>query len=535
MFSAVSAVSRLFSVCLYVLFLKVCLRVSRIQRCFWTGVDNRALRVRLTPPVGARTTVMTGGDLWELGMNRRDFIRCSVAAVLGGAAFGRADRAQMAQKLNIVCFFSDDMGRLDTPVYGSKDVRTPTMEKLASGGMTFDNAFVASPACAPSRAALLTGLMPARNGAEANHTYPRKGVKFLTGVLKEMGYEIACFGKVAHGANKPVYGFDYYRAKRMGISGEVAKYFKNRKSAKKPCVLLMGDRRPHVPWIKESAYDPDKVTLPPYFVDTPETRRHQARYYTDITNMDADMGRCLEIARKQFGDNFIFVFTSDHGGQWPFGKWNLYDAGVRVPMLIVWPGKVKAGVRTGAMVSWIDLFATLIEAAGGKAPAGIDGKSFIGVLRGQTSRHREAIFTTHSGDGVMNVYPIRSVRTDKYKYILNLRPDCQHSNHSDILRKDGAGAYWDSWDAAAVDDSAVAAIVKRYYVRPAEELYDLESDPLEQKNLAGDPKHEKERRELRGRLDRWMKEQGDTKKVFGKPYPASGRRPREVLGRGKKK
>jgi len=77
--------------------------------------------------------------------------------------------------------------------------------------------------------------------------------------------------------------------------------------------------------------------------------------------------------------------------------------------------------------------------------------------------------------------------------------------------------------------------VKRYYVRPAEELYDLESDPLEQKNLAGDPKHEKERRELRGRLDRWMKEQGDTKKVFGKPYPASGRRPREVLGRGKKK
>lgn len=459
-------------------------------------------------------------------MKRRDFMRCGAAAVLGGVGCFGAVRPQKRPALNIVCFFSDDMGRLDTPVYGSKDVKTPTMEKLAARGMTFDNAFVASPACAPSRAALLTGLMPARNGAEANHTYPKAGVKYLTGVLKKMGYEIACFGKVAHGANKPVYGFDYYRPKRMGISEQVAEYFNNNnRKSDKPCVLLMGDRRPHVPWIKEPAYDPAKVTLPPYFVDTPETRRHQARYYTDITNMDADMGRCLAIAEKQFGRNFIFVFTSDHGGQWPFGKWNLYDAGVRVPMLIVWPGKVKAGVRSKAMVSWIDLFPTLIEAAGGAAPAGIDGKAFTDVLTGKTASHREAIFTTHSGDGRMNVYPIRGVRTLKYKYIINLRPDCYHTNHSDILRKDGAGAYWDSWDAAAKDDPGAAAIVKRYFVRPAEELYDLEADPLEQKNLAADPARQKERRELKALLEQWMTEQGDTKKLFNKPYPASGPRP----------
>ena len=473
-------------------------------------------------------------------MKRRDFLRCGAVAVLGGITCARGAMAAKRGALNIVCFFSDDMGRLDTPVYGSKDVRTPAMEKLAGGGMTFENAFVASPACAPSRAALLTALMPARNGAQANHTYPRKGVKFLTGVLKDMGYEIACFGKVAHGANKPVYKFDYYRPKKMGISEDVAEYFdkrnmRDRGTPKKPCVLLMGDRRPHVPWIKEPAYDPEKVTLPPYFVDTPETRLHQARYYTDITNMDADMGRCLEIARKQFGENFIFVFTSDHGGQWPFGKWNLYDAGVRVPMLIVWPGRVKAGARTGAMVSWIDLLPTLIEAAGGKAPEGIDGKSFLDVLSGKTSRHREAIFTTHSGDGVMNVYPIRSVRTEKYKYIMNLRPDCQHSNHSDILRKDGAGAYWNSWDAAAKKDPKAAAIVNRYFVRPAEELYDLEADPLEQRNLADDPGRRKDRRELKAMLAKWMKDQGDTKKVFRKPYPAGGPRPRDVLGRTRKK
>jgi len=407
------------------------------------------------------------------------------------------------------------------------------MDKLAAGGMVFENAFVASPACAPSRAALLTGLMPARNEAEANHSYPRPGTTFLTSVFKEMGYEIAAFGKVAHGANKPIYRFDSYRPKRMGISEEVAKYFKNRNSDK-PCLLLMGDRRPHVPWIKQATYDPAKVTLPHYFVDTPETRAHQARYYTDITNMDADMGRCMAIAKKQFGDNFIFVFTSDHGGQWPFGKWNLYDAGVRVPMIVVWPGKVKPGVRTKAMVSWVDLLPTLIEAAGGKPPNGIDGRSFLGVLEGKTGKHRKVIFTTHSGDGVMNVYPIRSVRTEDFKYIMNLRPDCYHSNHSDILRKDGAGAYWHSWDAAAKKDPGAAAIVKRYFVRPAEELYDLKKDPSEQDNLAQREEMQAKRKELRGMLIDWMKAQGDRKKLFRKPYPTSGPRPTKLMVQRKK-
>jgi arylsulfatase A-like enzyme len=370
--------------------------------------------------------------------------------------------------------------------------------------------------------------MPARNGAEANHTYPRSGTTYLTSVFKKMGYEIAAFGKVAHGRNKPVYGFDFNQRKNMGISANIANYFKRHKTDK-PYVLLMGDRRPHVPWIKQAQYAPDKVTLPPYFVDTPETRRHQARYYTDITNMDADMGLCLEIAKKQFGDNFIFVFTSDHGGQWPFGKWNLYDAGVRVPMLVVWPGKIKPGTRTKAMVSWVDLLPTLIDAAGGASPKGIDGKSFLDVLTGKSDKHRDMIFTTHTGDGVMNVYPIRSVRTARYKYILNLRPDCQHSNHSDILRKDGAGAYWDSWDEATKKDADAAAIVNRYFVRPAEELYDLENDPLEQKNLAADPARQKDRRELKALLTKWMIAQGDTKKLSRPPYPASGPRPREVV------
>ena len=432
---------------------------------------------------------------------------------------------------HIVILLTDDLGGRDTTVYGSRDVRTPNLDRLAANGMTFDNAFVASPACAPSRAALLTGLMPARNGTEANHTYPREGTSYLTTSLKSMGYEIAAFGKVAHGNYKPEYGFDFFSRPRVGFAANVKRYFQQRTS-ERPVCLMVGDRRPHVPWTKDSIYDPSKVGLPPYFIDTPETRQHRARYFSDITGLDEELGQVIDMARKNLGEGAVFVFSSDHGGQWPFGKWNLYDAGIRVPLVVEWQGKIAASTRTDAMVSWIDILPTLIELAGGEVPSGIDGRSFAGVLYGEAREHREEIFTTHSGDGVFNAYPIRSVRTERFKYILNLLPSHLHTNHSDILRRDGAGEYWDSWDKAAATNPEAAAIVRRYFERPAEELYDLRTDSLEQTNLAYRPEHGDLARELRARLESWMHGQGDSRTVFHEPYPASGPRPdAQTVGR----
>ncbi len=435
-----------------------------------------------------------------------------------------------AARPHLVVYLSDDLGYLDTSIHGTGDVRTPNLELLAAAGMVFDNAFVASPACAPDRAALLTGLMPARNGAEANHTYPKPGTAYLTAALKAAGYEIAAFGKVAHGKEKPEYGFDYFSRPPINLAAHVDDYFRQRQS-EGPVCLMVGDRRPHVPWTTDNIYDPDEVTLPPYFIDTPATREHRARYYSDITGLDEEMGKIREMVRERLGDDVIFLFTSDHGGQWPFGKWNLYDAGIRAPLIVSWPGKIKPGTRTEAMVSWVDILPTLLDLAGAEPPSGIDGRSFAAVLLGKAKEHRAEIFTTHSGDGVMNVYPIRSVRTKRYKYILNLLPGCYHSNHSDILRKDGAGAYWDSWDAAAESDPKAAAIIERYYVRPAEELYDVNADPLEQNNLAGDPDQQERLRELKGKLEAWMEAQGDQKTVFERPYPVTGPRPNPKLVR----
>ena len=437
---------------------------------------------------------------------------------------GLAANVVLFAKPHIVVFFTDDLGGDDTTVYGSKDVRTPNIERLAAMGMTFDYAFVASPACAPSRAALLTGLMPARNGAEANHTWPSPGVPYLTTTLKELDYEIAGFGKVAHGDAKPEYSFDYYDRPRVGLAANVAKYFAQRESDG-PLCLLVGDRRPHVPWTEETMYDPNEVSLPPYFIDTEETRQHRARYFSDITGLDEEFGKVMDISGERLGEDIIYVFTSDHGGQWPFGKWNLYDAGIRVPLIVAWKGHIQSGTRTQAMVSWVDLLPTLIDLAGGEIPDYVDGRSFANVLTGKATTHRELIFTTHSGDTVFNVYPIRSVRTTRYKYILNLLPGYLHTNHSDILRKDGAGRYWDSWDKAAESDPEAARIVRKYFERPAEELYDLAADRLEQNNLATNPDFADLKGALRAVLEDWMDEQGDQETVFNEPYPASGPRP----------
>ena len=440
--------------------------------------------------------------------------------------------ALAATKPNMVIFLADDHGYADSSVYGLPSIRTPKMKSLAEQGMRFTHAFVASPSCGPSRAALLSGMMPARTGAEANHMMPRPGTLMMVKKLQQQGYEVAAFGKVGHGKEQQMAGFDT-AADYPGHDGKklvkLVKDFLAQRTSDKPLCLMVGDHRPHVSWSENATYNPEEVTLPPDTIDTPETREHWARYLTDVTGMDQTMAEVDELARKHFGhDDYLFAYSSDHGAQWPFGKWNLYDRGTRVPLIIRWPGNIKAATTSNAMLSWIDLMPTFIDIAGGPAPAGIDGRSFKNVLAGQSETHRDHIFTTHTGDGIMNVYPIRAIRTDRFKLIRNQLPDAYHSNHSDILRVDGAGAFWDSWDLAEKTDPKPAAIIAKYYQRPKVEFYDLEKDPNEQINLATNPEYQEQIQRMSKKLDAWMQQQGDKQTVFQEPYPISGPRPVEA-------
>ena len=327
-------------------------------------------------------------------------------------SLARCSNIAAADKPNLVVFICDDLGSLDTTPYGATDVRTPNIQRLASRGVKFLQAFVASPSCAPSRAALLTGLMPARNGAEPNHTRPREEIKKLPKYLQELGYEVASFGKVAHYGQGSYYGFDVVRGEGGGNYTGIAlaaEFLKNRTSDK-PLCLMVGTNWPHVPWPDMSAYDPAAITLPPTHVDTAQTRQSRTRYYAAVTKADDDLGAVLEAVQQKLDPaKTITFFTSDHGAQVPFGKWNLYDAGIRVPLIAAGPG-IKAGTTSDAMVSWIDILPTLVELAGGTPPADIDGRSFAAALRDEKATHRDEIYATHSGDREFNVYPCRSLR-----------------------------------------------------------------------------------------------------------------------------
>jgi uncharacterized sulfatase len=232
---------------------------------------------------------------------------------------------------------------------------------------------------------------------------------------------------------------------------------------------------------------------------------------------DDDLGTIRQAVQQYLEpQNTYTFFTSDHGSQFPFGKWNLYDAGIRTPLIVAGPG-IQGGKATDAQVSWVDLLPTLVDLAGGAAPTGIDGRSFAPVLRGEKPTHREEIYTTHSGDGRFNVYPIRSLRTPKWKYILNLHPEYQHATHVNRAAAADRPSYFQSWETAAQTDPKAAQIVGRYKQRPREELYDLAADPYELHNLAADSQQAERLAAMRTKLEAWLKEQNDQLTVFSEP------------------
>ena len=358
--------------------------------------------------------------------------------------------------------------------------------------------------------------MPARNGAHPNHSSVRKGIRSLPHYLAPLGYRTVLFGK-NHVSPQSAFPFEY-------VAGRIPPAGPDQGSAldttaldrllathdpTRPLCLIVSSWSPHIPWPENDGYDREELELPPGSVDTPEARKALARYYTDVTQLDARLGSCLaSLDRHGFTENLLFTYAADHGAQWPFAKWNLYEAGTRVPLIVRWPGHIKPGRTTSAMVSLIDLLPTFIEIGGGSPPEKIDGRSFAPLLAGETDTHRNAIFATHTGDGRINQSPMRAVRTDRYKFILNLHPERKYETHiSRGVARDGRD-YWDSWLAAAIDDESAKRVVTAYAHRPAEEFYDLKRDPHERRNLA-DSLPASLKKNLRVKLADWREQQGE--------------------------
>jgi N-sulfoglucosamine sulfohydrolase len=441
-----------------------------------------------------------------------------------------ADRAASTQtrqrsgvRPNVVLFVADDLSAADSGPYGNKQVRTPNLDRLAAQSIRFDRAFAGSPTCVPSRAVLYTGLMPFRNGAHPNHSRSRDGVKSLAHYFQQLGYATAQAGKrhfnppsvfpfeIIKDSEVPEPGFESKPALRLDLNTATVDRWLAGANRATPFFLVVADHSPHVVWPEKAEYKPEEVVIPPNHIDTPDTRRARARYYTDITKMDRNVGSVLaSLDRYGLAENTIFIFTSDQGAQLPFAKWTVYDAGIRVPLLIRWPGVIKSGSATDALVSLADIVPTFTEAVGGKAPEGLDGESFLKVLKGPAQSHREYIFATHTGDRQWNRNPARCIRTARYKLILNLAPEITYTTHIDLAKDhDGGREYWPSWEAQARTDRRALAVIDRYRNHPKEEFYDLLTDPYEIHNLIGDQRYADIIADLRARLAEWRKQQGD--------------------------
>lgn len=435
----------------------------------------------------------------------------------------RSDPTRSSGRPNMVIFIGDDLGVDDTGPYGNKIVKTPNLDRFARESLLFSSAFAGSPTCGPSRSSLFTGLFPFRHGAHGNHSAVRENARSLVKYLQPLGYRIAIAGKLhvgpeeifnferISGTNVPEPGFEKKPGLRYDLVMDPVDQWLSRQEQDRPFVLIVADHSPHVVWPDKSSYRPGDIDIPTVHVDTDQTRKARARYYEDITKMDANFGKLLHSLDKYaLTENTMLIFTADQGPQWPFAKWSLYDDGIQVPMMIRWPDRVKPGSRTTALVSQVDLLPTFVEMAGGEAPDHIDGQSFLEVIKGKTDTHREMVFASHTGDRLMNRSPARMLRTNRYKYILNLAPENVYHTHMDkATDHDGGREYWSSWVERAQTDKDAAAILQRYHHHPAEELYDLEADPDETMNLANDGKFAAMLQNYRKKIAEWRQQQGD--------------------------
>ena len=403
---------------------------------------------------------------------------------------------------NIVIILADDQTWSDTGCYGSPIVKTPNIDHLASEGLRFDRAFTATAMCAPTRQQLYTGIFPVRNGAFPNHSKVKPGTKSLVHYYRDAGYSVGLCGKRHFG---PAASFPFKTVNRDQL-----KSFVNQED---PFVLVYASNSPHLPWEDgdTSAYDPASFKLPPYMHDNVETRSALRKYYAEITDFDRELGeldRIVDEAGKK--EDTIFIYTSEQGAQFPFGKWTCYEIGLHVGLVMRWPGKIEAGSETKALVQYVDVLPTLLDLCGIEKPNNLDGRSFAGVIHRETTIHNEYVYGVHTTRGIIqgsSSYPVRSVRDNRYKLIRNLNHRIEFSN---VLINGNGSSYWSSWVRDSGADENVKRLIDRYIRRPEVELYDLENDPYEQNNLAGQTGYRKIFRRLDDQLKRWMQQQGDS-------------------------
>lgn len=410
---------------------------------------------------------------------------------------------------NFFLIMADDATARDLELHGGQ-AYTPHINQLASEGMMFTQCFQAAPTCAPTRHNLFTGIYPVRTGTDPNHAIAYDWVRSIATYFNEAGYRSYMSGKW-HLAPDENYPFE--RSEREDGNPDPqawAEALRHTRETGQPFLYIATSREPHTPWNKgdPSVYPPDELELPPVFVDTDNTRVLYSRYLAEITYFDGQVGEHLALLDESgLADNTVVLMLTEQGSSFPYAKWTLYDAGLQSAAVVRWPGRVEPGSVSDALIEYVDVTPTFLDAAGLPIPDDLDGRSFLPVLKGETDTHKDVVFGIQTTRGVnygSKHYGIRSARSADYLYIRNLTPEVAFACAAT------RGRPWPSWvEAAEAGDAHAQRLVHEFQYRPAEELYDVRHDPWHRTNLIDRTELAPVRDDLRARLDAWMAQQGD--------------------------
>jgi N-sulfoglucosamine sulfohydrolase len=438
---------------------------------------------------------------------------------------------------NIVLIVTDDQGRETLGCYGNPVCKTPNLDRLAKEGTRFDNAFCTTASCSPSRSVILSGLHNHANmmyGLEhaVHHFNSDRAVRTLPVLLGKAGYRTVRIGKY-HVGPEETYKFDTVLPANARSPVEMAKRCEAlfREASDKPFFLYFCTVDPHrgggvaeevagkpdrfgnkpegmeYPGITTAKYDPKNVIVPGYLPDTLASRAELAQYYQSITRADQGIGTLLDLLRATGKmDDTLIVFVSDHGAPFQGAKTTVYDPGLRVPFLVRHPGVSKRGLASQAMVSFTDITPTLLDFAGiDIKPLKLHGRSLLPILEEEKPTGWDDVFASHTFHEVTMYYPMRVVHERQYKLIWNLAHALEVPSASDLWES----ATWQDALKKGPDTKYGPRTVQQYLHRPAFELYDLQADPDEAKNLAGDPKHKDTLDRLKTKLKDFQKRTAD--------------------------
>ena len=431
---------------------------------------------------------------------------------------------------NIIILMSDNHSWNHLGCYGDNVVKTPNIDKLATQGIRFTNAYCSAPSCAPARASMLTGqdIWRLEEGANLWGSLPDKFIVF-TEILEHADYHVGFEGKGWGPGN-----FEAGNRKRNPAGDKYNSFedFFNKKRREQPFCYWYSSQDPHRPYTNgESAeINIDQIEVPPYLPDNIDIRKDIRDYYAEIQNFDSQVGATVQfLGTNNELKNTLIIICSDNGWQMPRGLANLYDFGTRVPLIIAMPSKYKGNRVVDDFVSLNDFAPTFLEMAGLPVPVEMNARSFVNILESKkggtvdntrdfiiTARERHA-FVRKNGAG----YGARALRTKDFLYIRNYDYDSWPAGDPPLFGDIDAHMlhYPCPTKMYLLKNKNKVGITHLFELgfgkRPAEELYDLAEDPYQMNNVAYLNKYNEVKDSLSDKLTIYLRIQGDPRELNG--------------------